>query len=133
LEVLLLDCLANQCLHLRGVELSRCFVDQLAIAHHDDFGVVALDLHDILKHLAHLREMRAVVWLYLEHTGVVVKRDDAELVRLGQAWTLSIELVRGWHYHRLSPVEDDVCRIRIIVFVACGTIKLDQSITRWGP
>lgn len=130
-KVLLLNCLSDQGLQLSGVEIGRCLVYQLAVANHDHLRVIALDLDNILEQLLHVGEVGAVVLLHLEQAGVVVQRDDAELVGFGEAWALPIELVRGWHDHRLTLMENHMCRVRFLALA--GPIKLKVDIAGWGP
>lgn len=102
-------------------------VNQFAIANHDDLGVVALDLHDVLEHVAHFREVRPVVLLHLENSGAGarVQGQDHEGVGLSEARTFTGDLLRGWHDLSLSVVEDYVSFVGIVFLYG---IQLEENL-----
>lgn len=129
--MLLLDRFADEGLYLWAVETRGSRVDQFAIAHHDNLRVVALDLDNVLKQLTHLGKVGTVVLLHLEHARVVVQRDDAELVWLGESGALTLDLVRRRHDLGLAFVEDDMSRVRCVALRRL--VELEQQPTGRGP
>lgn len=104
-EELLLNSLANQGLDHGRFKTTVRLVDHVLITYHNYLRIVAPYLKYILEHLAHLRQMRPIILLHLEDAGSRVQGQDHEIQRLGEAWTLTNNLLRSRHNLSLTIVE----------------------------
>lgn len=93
------------------------FVIRSLVADHDDFGIVAPYLEDVLKHLPHLRQMSPVILLHFEDASPRVEGEDHEVQGLREARTLTAQFLSCWHNLRLAIVEQDRRGVRVAVFL----------------